>query len=388
MNVVFLSPHFPPNFYNFCVRLREAGANVLGLADAPYESLRPELKSALTEYYRVSDMHHYDELLRALGYFTHRYGKIDRLDSLSEYWLETEAALRTDFNIYGIRQDSISKIKRKSEMKKLFQQAGLRVARGRVCHTPDEARAFVKEVGYPVVAKPDVGVGAAKTYKIIDEWELQHYLSDKLPVEYILEEFIPGTIVTYDGLADREGRVIYASSMIYSKGVMETVLEDSDIYYYMPREIPRDLDEAGRRITEVFGVKERPFHYEFFRLEDGGLVALEVNMRPPGGLTVDMFNYAGDLDFYKMWAEMVVKGETHVPPPPRPYYCAYVGRKYNQHYLWPHEAVLHEFGPLIVHHEEISGIFAQAIGNYGYILRHPELAPLLEACEQIQRKAV
>lgn len=104
--------------------------------------------------------------------------------------------------------------------------------------------------------------------------------------------------------------------MIYSKGVMETVLEDSDIYYYMPREIPRDLDEAGRRITEVFGVKERPFHYEFFRLEDGGLVALEVNMRPPGGLTVDMFNYAGDLDFYKMWAEMVVKGETHVPPPP------------------------------------------------------------------------
>lgn len=57
MNVVFLSPHFPPNFYNFCVRLREAGANVLGLADAPYESLRPELKSALTEYYRVSDMH-------------------------------------------------------------------------------------------------------------------------------------------------------------------------------------------------------------------------------------------------------------------------------------------------------------------------------------------
>ena len=386
MNVVFLSPHFPPNFYNFCVRLREVGANVLGLADAPYESLRPELKAALTEYYRVSDMHHYDELLRALGYFTHRYGKIDRLDSLSEYWLETEASLRTDFNIYGIREDGIAKIKRKSEMKKLFQQAGLRVARGRVCRTPEDTRAFVKEVGYPVVAKPDIGVGAAKTYKIMDDWELQHYLSDKLPVDYILEEFIPGAIVTYDGLADRSGQVVYASSMIYSKGVMETVLEDSDIYYYMPREIPKDLDEAGRKVTEVFGLKERPFHYEFFRLADGGLVALEVNMRPPGGLTVDMFNYAGDLDFYKMWAEMVVNGEAHVPPT-RPYNCAYVGRKYSQHYLWPHEAVLHEFDPMIVHHEEISGIFSQALGNYGYILRHEELRPLLEACEQIQRKA-
>jgi len=42
-------------------------------------------------------MHNYDEMLRALGYFTHRYGKIDRIDSLNEYWLETEARLRTDF---------------------------------------------------------------------------------------------------------------------------------------------------------------------------------------------------------------------------------------------------------------------------------------------------
>ena len=44
MNFVYLSPHFPPNYYRFCVCLREEGVNVLGLADAPYESLRPELR--------------------------------------------------------------------------------------------------------------------------------------------------------------------------------------------------------------------------------------------------------------------------------------------------------------------------------------------------------
>ena len=48
-------------------------------------------------------MHNYDELLRACGYFTHRYGKIDRLDSHTEYWMETEARLRTDFNVPGPR---------------------------------------------------------------------------------------------------------------------------------------------------------------------------------------------------------------------------------------------------------------------------------------------
>jgi len=64
MNFVYLSPHFPPNYYRFCVGLREEGVNVLGLADAPYESLRPELRGALSEYYRVDDMNSYDALVR------------------------------------------------------------------------------------------------------------------------------------------------------------------------------------------------------------------------------------------------------------------------------------------------------------------------------------
>ena len=101
MNHVYLSPHFPPNYYLFCTHLRRLGVNVLGVADEPYEWLRPEIKEALTEYYRVDDMHSYDQLVRACGYFTHRYGKIDRVDSHTEYWMELEARLRTDFNILG-----------------------------------------------------------------------------------------------------------------------------------------------------------------------------------------------------------------------------------------------------------------------------------------------
>jgi len=36
MNVVFLSPHFPPQYHHFCRQLQQAGVNVLGIADAPY----------------------------------------------------------------------------------------------------------------------------------------------------------------------------------------------------------------------------------------------------------------------------------------------------------------------------------------------------------------
>lgn len=102
LNVVFLSPHFPPNFHRFCVGLREVGATVLGIGDTPFEELRPELCDALRDCYRVDDLHRYDDLVRAMGWLTHRHGKIDRIDSLNEYWLATEAALRTDFDIAGV----------------------------------------------------------------------------------------------------------------------------------------------------------------------------------------------------------------------------------------------------------------------------------------------
>jgi hypothetical protein len=386
MNVVFLSPHFPPNFWPFCVRLREAGHTVLGLADAEYDQLRPELKEALTEYYKVGDMHNYDELVRALGYFTHRYGKLDRVESMNEYWLETEARLREDFNIFGLRPDDMSHVKRKSVMKQYFQLAGLPVARGKVCRTAAQVQDFVDEVGYPVVAKPDIGVGAAKTYKINNDAELMDYIATKPPVEYIVEEFVPGKIITYDGLTDMRGNVVFDSSMEYSRGVMDAVNQDTDIYYYMVREISQDLREAGRKVVKAFNVLERFFHFEFFRLEDGSLVALEVNMRPPGGLTIDMFNYANEIDIFKEWASLLTQG-TVVEQARHLYFCTYVGRKDHISYKRSHQEVMLEFGPLIAHHEPISGIFAGAIGNYGYILRHPELDPMLRAAQAIQERA-
>ena len=179
MNFVFISPHFPPNYYPFCVHLRGLGANVLGIADIQFEKLNPELKTALTEYYRVDDMHNYDQLLRAMGYFTHRYGKIDGIDSQNEYWLETEARLRTDFNVRGLRTNQISAIKQKSRMKKIYQKAGIQVARGHKVHKLRDAHSLIKVTGFPVVAKPNIGVGAEKTFMITNLTELESFFVDK-----------------------------------------------------------------------------------------------------------------------------------------------------------------------------------------------------------------
>lgn len=383
MNVVFLSPHFPPNWFRFVVALRAAGATVLGIADVAREQLRPELSEALHDYYRVDDLHAHDQLVRALGWFIHRHGRIDRLDSLNEHWLESEAALRTDFNIPGIDRRQIGAIKRKSLMKRRFESAGLTPARGRVCASPAALRRWISEIGYPVVAKPDVGVGAAQTFLLERDDDIEGYLRQKLPVDYIVEQFVDGQIETYDGLADRHGEIVFDSSLVYSTGVMESVNEGRDLYYWIGRQIPEDVATVGRTMARAFEVRERPFHFEMFRTPSGQIVPLEVNMRPPGGLTVDMFNYANDIDFYREWANVVVHDRFEAALS-RPYCCLYVSRRDGRPYARSHADVLHDFGPLIVAEARMDSVFSAAIGDQGYILRGPELEPLVEAAHQIQ----
>ena len=42
--------------------------------------------------------------------------------------------------------------------------------------------------------------------------------------EYLMEEFIDAKIVSYDGLVDRNGRILFENSLVYGDGVLEYVL--------------------------------------------------------------------------------------------------------------------------------------------------------------------
>jgi biotin carboxylase len=377
MNVVFLSPYFPPHYFRFCRNLKAVGANVLGVGDEPYENLSEDLRSALTEYYQVDDMHNYGALVRACGFFTHRYGKIDRLDSLNEYWLSTEARLRDDFNIFGIRGSEVDFIRRKSRMKTRFREAGVPVARGQVVQTINDARSLIRETGYPVVAKPDDGVGAIATYRLNGNQDLDAFFETKPDTDYIMEEFIDGAIYSFDGLADRNGNPVFYTAHTFSQGIMETVNEARHIYYYSLRVIPAGLEKIGRVCLRAFNVKERFFHLEFFETADDQYVSLEVNMRPPGGYTTDMFNYACDIDIYRTWADLLVHNRAALNYK-RDYHCCYASRKDNQRYAYSHGEILSRFGAFMVQIESVPGVFSSALGDIGYIFRSKSLAELME----------
>ena len=213
-NFIFISPNFPTNYWQFCRELKNDGMNVLGIGDQPYDELKPELKDSLNEYYKVGSLENYDEVYRAVAFFAFKYGRIDWLESNNEYWLERDAALRTDFNIKsGFQTEDMPRIKYKSKMKEYYQKAGIATARYHMVDDLESCRKFIKEVGYPVVVKPDNGVGASDTHKLSSDEELKRFLLYKSTyhpdLSYIMEEFVHAEVNSYDAIIDGSGRKIF-----------------------------------------------------------------------------------------------------------------------------------------------------------------------------------
>ena len=374
MNFVFISPNFPHTYWQFCDRLRRRGVNVLGIGDAPYEGLEPPLKSALTEYYRVSSLEDYDQVYRAVAFFAFKYGRIDWIESMNEYWLEQDAKLRTDFNVStGIRADRIGFIKEKSLMKQLYLKAQIPTARQHAVTTREAGKAFVDQVGYPVIVKPDIGVGATNTWKLENDGDLNAFY-DQLPkVPYVMEEFIQGDICSYDAIVDSHCEPLFESMTVWPP-VMDIVNRDLDLMYYTCPEVPEGLRELGRRTVRAFQVDRRFVHLEFFRLTQarkglgdvGDFVALEVNMRPAGGYTPDMMDFAHATDVYQIYADMVAFDRRSLPESREHCYCVYASRKDGHTYTRTHQEIMARYGGNMVMQEEMPPMNWPQMGRYMY----------------------
>ncbi|MFD0049067.1 acetyl-CoA carboxylase biotin carboxylase subunit family protein [Actinomycetes bacterium NPDC127524] len=370
MNIIFFSPHFPQNSTYFCSHLKNNGANVLGIGDTPYESLSDSLKEALTDYIQIKHMEEYNDVLKAVGYFTHKFGKIDRFESLNDHWLELEAKIRTDFNIYGTKLEFVYDVIHKSKMKKFFEECDVTMIRSVKDITYPKAAEFIKTVGYPIVIKPDLGSGASMTSKINNDTELNQFFEQKpAEVNFIAEEFIEGNVLTYDGLIDREGVVQFDATHLFDQSIMTVVNTNDHLHYYCLKDVPTKVRQAGQSILSAFDITERFFHIELFESKKNGkLYALEVNMRPPGAWMTDAINYSYNIDIYKEWANMVVHNHVKVPEEGT-YFTAYASRKDLKHYVHRHEDIVSTYADYIVYHNRIEDVFSQAMGNYAYQFR-------------------
>ena len=375
-NFVFISPNFPTNYWQFCYELKNNGMNVLGIGDQPYDDLLPELKASLTEYYRVDTLEDYDQVYRAVAFFIFKYGRIDFLESNNEYWLEQDARLRSDFHITtGFQNSDIPRIKYKSKMKEYYHKAGIPTARYHLVSDLAGCKEFLEKVGYPVVVKPDNGVGAAATYKLTCDADLEDFMQTRpAGVPYIMEEFVVARVNSYDAIIDGDGNPIFEAGNVTVNYVMDVVNEKSESVFYIVKDLPEDVKKAGRATVKSFGVKNRFVHLEFFRLmadnealgKEGDIIGLEVNMRPSGGITPDMINYARNTNVYKIWADMIAFGSTMYPVGEHSF-CVFSGRWDSKNYELDHEAMLRKYANNLRMVGRVPSALSGAMGEQMYV---------------------
>ena len=249
------------------------------------------------------------------------------------------------------------------ELHKLEQETGIQMS-----NSPTVT------VGYPVVVKPDSGVGACNTYKLQSDEDVRWFISNKDDAVYIMEEFVNGYVQTFDGIVDSKGQMLFESGNITPLSIMDIVNTQGDSVYYLVKELPEKIRKAGLATVKAFGVKSRFVHLEFFVLNEdqaglgkkGDVIGLEVNMRPSGGYTPEMYNYSQETDVYKIWADMVAF-DCNTKPIGAHHFCAFYGRRDGRRYKLDDYEVMMKYGSKMVMWGRIPDALSGAMANQMYV---------------------
>src|SRR5262249_14211372 len=167
------------------------------------QKLPPGLRSKLAAHWRVDDCLDPGQIVWAVRGLAERLGPPARLIGTLEELQVPLAEARQALGVRGMSVDAARNFREKSRMKDVLAAAGLPCARHRLVPSAAEARAFVAEVGLPVVVKPPAGAGARNTFRVDQPSRLDEVLG-AIPPSHdrptLVEEFIVGEEHSFDSV--------------------------------------------------------------------------------------------------------------------------------------------------------------------------------------------
>jgi phosphoribosylaminoimidazole carboxylase (NCAIR synthetase) len=247
-------------------------------------------------------------------------GPIDRLGGALEQLQVPMARARDTLDIDGMRNETAQAFRDKDRMKAVLRAHGVPVARSALVESPAELAAFVDAVGYPIIVKPQAGLGARETYRVVDPSDVAA-LARKGVVPSALrplqvEEFVRAREHTCETVTVR-GTPVWRSGTRYLPTPLE-VLENAWIQYcvLLPRETEntewtRFAPTNTLALSALFGDAATTAagtaitHMEWFLRDDGTALVNEVGARPPGVGIMPLMGLAHETDFFQDWAELV-----------------------------------------------------------------------------------
>ena len=312
MNVIFIEPAFPTNQREFPRALRAAGANVIGIGERPVAYLDDELKSWLGDYIQIGSVVNEDELLRTVRAVQDKVW-VDRLEATIEAHIMAAARVREATGIPGTSTQTAFLCRDKPAMKEALRNAGIPTAQSTRAESAQDARDFAASVGYPLIIKPPEGAGAAGTYRVSSDAELESVIHEsglENGVHVAIEEFIEG----HEGYIDTitvNGEVQHEFITHYYPNVLEAMRER----WISPQMVTTNrIDAPGyaevramtREVIRVLEIGTSATHMEWF-FGPKGLKFSEIGCRPPGVGQWDVYNAANEFDIYYEWALAVTQ---------------------------------------------------------------------------------
>ena len=319
--------------------------------------LPPDLRPKLAAVHRVDDCLDGAQLAVACRALARGLGPVERLLAVLEQLQVPAAEARASCGIPGLPVEAANNFRDKARMKEVLRAAGLPVARSRRIASDEDARAFAREVGFPIVVKPLAGVGSKDTHRVKDEAALAAAMaafspSPERPLQ--AEEFVTGTENTLEAVTIA-GRPAWYSGTRYLPGPL-TVLENPWIQYcvLLPREERErefaDFSEMSFAAVRALGLGTGLTHMEWFRRADGTSVISEVGARPPGVQIVPLISLAHGFDLVAAWVRLMVHETFSAPPRTRAAGAAFLrGQGEGSRVVAVHgvSAALAAVGPLV-----------------------------------------
>lgn len=290
-----------------------------------------------------------------------------------------DAKLREQFNILGLKHDDLIKFKFKSKMKKYFKEAGVPVLEGFVIKNDDDFKKAVEKISYPLVAKPDNGVGAGGTFKIENEEDARDFLAKwDRSIEYFLEPYVEdGLLCTYDGIVDMDGDIIFETGLYHTIPTLELVSDKLDLAFIVKKDLDPNIVKYGRAAVKAFGMRGRFFHIEFFKRSDGSYIAIEYNNRVTGGYAIDVYNHAFAIDLYDIYARMV-KGEKIEKIGKAPYNALGLSQRDIYTYCHYEDDIRAKYGERVKEAGHAEKAFSSIQGDFKYIITTEDIEEIDE----------
>jgi hypothetical protein len=313
MHVIFVEPGFPFNQREFVRGLCQAGAFVTGIGERPLEFLDDDLRGWLGAYEQVPSVVHEPSLREAVQRIQAR-GWVDRLEATVEAHIQPTANVREAQGIPGTTVRTAFLCRDKPAMKEVLRAADVPCAQSIGTSSMDEAMAFAREVGFPLIVKPRDAAGAAGTHKASNAAELEQALRESnvqhgAPVA--IEEFIEGHEGFYDTIAI-DGEIVHEFICHYYPNVLEGMRERwiSPQIVTTNRVAAPTYDEVkrlGSAVIGELGIGTSATHMEWF-FGPKGLKFSEIGCRPPGVGAWDLYCAANEMDLYLEWGHAIVSG--------------------------------------------------------------------------------